>query len=317
MTVQPGFFKPMEPILHPQAFDSSDYIYQVKWDGVRMLAYISGTEVRLINKRMNERTLQYPELQQLAELVQGCPAVLDGELIVLRNGQSSFPSIIRRDLSRTRTSIAAVQRELPVDYMLFDILYYDGRDLTHLPLTDRKKVLTEAIKEGLPRIHIVEDFPEGKNLFAAVQAQDMEGIVAKRKTSRYLEGKKHREWLKIKYRRSLRCLAGGYTVNEQQQMNSLLLGLYQGDQLLYIGRASSGISPSEWEALSSVLPDLKTGQTPFADFPPPGSRSKPEYRFTEPVLTLQVEYAEWTDNRHLRSPSIKGFTSCPAEECTF
>lgn len=313
----PNLFKPMEPILHPQAFDSNDFIYQVKWDGVRMLAYINGKEVRLINKRMNERTLQYPELQELAGLVNGRPTVLDGELIVLKGGRSSFPSILRRDLSKSRSAITAVGKILPADYMVFDILLHDGRDLTQLPLMERKKVLTDVIGEGLPRVHVVEDFHEGKSLFAAIQAQDMEGIVAKRKTSRYLEGKKHREWLKIKYRRSLCCIAGGYTVNAEQQMNSLLLGLYQGDQLLYIGRASSGISPSEWEALTSVLPNLKIDHTPFADFPFPGRRGISEYKFTEPVLTLQVEYAEWTDNRHMRSPSIKGFTSCPPEQCTF
>ncbi|MEN6461790.1 MAG: DNA ligase, partial [Syntrophomonas sp.] len=110
MRMPDGFFKPMEPIPYPEPFDNEDYIYQVKWDGVRILAFINQNEVQLLNKHNHVRTVQYPELSVLSQQIKGQRAILDGEVVVLKNGKPSFPSVMRRDLSANSPTIKYMQK---------------------------------------------------------------------------------------------------------------------------------------------------------------------------------------------------------------
>lgn len=291
---------PMEPIMREQVFDSEDFIYQLKWDGVRMLAYCGKNQVELINKRLNNRTAQYPELQALTSLLHGKQAVLDGEIVAFKDSRPNFPAVMRRDNARTEKSIAMLFKEVPVSYIIFDLLWDKDKDLRGLPLMERKQRLQDLLppQDG---IHIIEDFPSGSSLFTAVQAANLEGIVAKRKASPYLAGKKHRDWFKIKNRRRQTCVIGGYT-RRNNIANSLLLGIYQEDILYYIGRAGSGLSESDWRELHSVLTSLQSDKLPFVSLPPKMAR---EAYFVKPDLVVEVEFAEWTENMHLRSPVIK------------
>jgi bifunctional non-homologous end joining protein LigD len=291
---------PMEPIIREQVFDSEDFIYQLKWDGVRMLAYSGQSQVELINKRLNNRTAQYPELQALTSLLHGRQVILDGEIVAFKDSRVSFPAVMRRDNARSERSITMLLKEVPVSYIVFDLLWDKDTDLRALPLTERKQRLQELFNPQ-DHIHIIEDFPSGSSLFAAVQAANLEGIVAKRKVSPYLPGKKHRDWFKIKYRRRQECVIGGYTVRNNIA-NSLLLGVYQGDSLHYVGRASSGLSESQWREIHSVLSSLRSDKAFFVSLPPKLAR---ESYFVKPDLVLEVEFAEWTEKMHLRSPVIK------------
>lgn len=291
---------PMEPIIRDQVFDNDDFIYQLIWDGVRMLAYSGKNQVELINKRLNNRTAQYPELKALTSILNGRKVVLDGEIVAFKDSRVSFPAVMRRDNARSERSIAMLLKEVPVSYIIFDLLWDEDKDLRTLPLIERKQRLRELMtpQDG---IHIIEDFPSGSSLFSAVQEANLEGIVAKKKASPYLSGKKHREWFKIKNRRRQHCVIGGYTVRNNTA-NSLLLGVYQGDSLHYIGRAGSGLSESAWKELHFVLSSLQNSKMPFVSLPPKIAR---ECYFIEPVLVAEVEYAAWTENMHLRSPVIK------------
>ena len=302
----------MEPVSHSDIPESDEYWYQVKWDGVRMLSYVEGDQVRLINKRLNPRTIQYPELQQLPQLLSGHNAILDGEIIVLKDGQPSFPSVIRRDRCSASKTISYWSQRLPISYMLFDIVFLDKLDLTSVPVSERHKLLAQTLDFSSPLLYLVENFSDGRSLFEAVKANDMEGIVVKRKTSLYLAGKHHREWLKIKYRRSLNCVIGGYTMRGNQ-VNSLLLGIFQDEQLIYVGRAGSGLSESDRQTLSIELPSLTVPKSLFSRY---SSSKIPEARFTKPLLTVRVEFAEWTEHMQLRSPVIKEFISIEPEGCT-
>lgn len=295
---------PMEPIMREQVFDSEDFIYQLKWDGVRMLAYSGKNQVELINKRLNNRTAQYPELQALSSLLQGRQVVLDGEIVAFKDSQVSFPTVMRRDNARSERSITMLTKEVPVNYIVFDLLWDKNKDLRNLPLMERNKRLQEVLKPQ-DGIHIIEDFPSGNTLFTAVQGANLEGIVAKRKTSTYLAGKKHRDWFKIKYRRRQTCIIGGYTLRNNIA-NSLLLGMYQGDSLHYVGRAGSGLSESQWRELHSMLSSLQSDKAPFVSLPP---KVAGESYFVKPDLVVDVEFAEWTENMHLRSPVIKNVGS--------
>lgn len=300
--------RPMQPVLHKEIFDSPDYFYQIKWDGVRMVSYINSSQVTLINRRLNKRTEQYPELQKLAKLIDGYNVILDGEIIALKSGKPSFPSVIRRDRCQTNKTIFYLQNKIPVSYMVFDILRHNDRDLCNIPLEDRKHLL-KKILTPVPDIHLVEDFDKGSTLFTAVKVQNMEGVVAKKRQSRYIEGKKHREWLKIKYRREIFCVIGGYTMHNQK-VNSLLLGIYQDNRLLYAGKAGSGLKTSELEILTVQLPELHREQSPFINL-----KNSAHTYFIEPLLTVKVEFAEWTENMHLRSPVIKHFVNVNPEQC--
>ena len=290
----------MEPIIREQVFDSEDFIYQLKWDGVRMLVYSGKSRVELINKRLNNRTSQYPELKVLSSLLNGRQVVLDGEIVAFKDSRVSFPAVMRRDNARSERSIAMLLKEVPVSYIVFDLLWDEDKDLRTLPLMERKQRLQELLtpQEG---IHIIEDFPSGSALFTAVQRANLEGIVAKRKTSLYLAGKKHRDWFKIKYRRRQTCVIGGYTLRNNIA-NSLLLGMYEEESLHYIGRASSGLSENDWKELHSLLSSLHSDKAPFVALP---SKIARESYFVKPDLVVDVEFAEWTENMHLRSPVIK------------
>ena len=304
------FFLPMEPVIREQVFDNEEFTYQLKWDGVRMLAYSGKNQVELINKRLNNRTAQYPELKALTSILNGRKVILDGEIVAFKDSRVSFPAVMRRDNARSERSIAMLLKEVPVSYIIFDLLWDEDKDLRTLPLIERKQRLRELIAPQ-DSVHVIEDFPSGSSLFSAVQSANLEGIVAKRKAGPYLSGKKHRDWFKIKYRRRQKCVIGGYT-QRNNVANSLLLGVYQGDSLHYTGRASSGLSENQRKKLHSGLSSLKSGKMPFISLPPKIAR---ECYFIEPVLVVEVEFAEWTENMHLRSPVIKGFLNIAPEQC--
>ncbi len=276
-----------------------------------MLAYVEKDQVRLINKKQNSRTLQYPELQQLPDLLAADKAILDGEIIVLKDGRPSFPSLMRRDGSSSRQTIEYMVQLMPISYALFDIVFWQQKDLTSWPLSDRYQLLAEILDFSSPLLHLVDNFPDGQSLFEAIKAREMEGIVAKRKASPYVSGKQHRNWFKIKNRQRINCLIVGYTMR-QQRVNSLLLGLFQDEELLYVGRAGSGLREKDKDLLSQFLPDLAIPQPMFKG---PLPTAGLETIFVQPLLSVGIEFAEWSEKMQLRSPVIKEFNPVKPERC--
>ena len=309
ISLLPDLNKAMEPVLCPEAFDSEEFLFQVKWDGIRILAVIDN-KTRLINKHMRDKTAQYPELQNLGGSLPVSSAVLDGEVVVLKDGQPSFPSIIRRDKANIQ-NVHYLKALLPVDYMVFDLLYLDGQDLRSKPIEHRLELLQPLITNQA-NLHPVEDFLAGKSLFAAVLNMGMEGIVAKKKGSRYSPGKSHQDWLKVKCRRTQTCLLGGYTLRGKL-VNSLLLGVFRDGSLFYVGRAGSGLTTAQQEILSKQLPPLKINDSPFVN-PPSGRKG---YHYVRPHIGVLIEYLEWTEDLNLRNPVIKGFIDIDSAECCF
>lgn len=306
----PAKIVPMEPILcTTPPPDNHDFIYEVKWDGVRMLAFIEPGQVRLINKRQHVRTRQYPELQGLTRFIKATTAILDGEVIALKNGRPSFPTVMQRDLVVRPETVQQLVRHIPIHYMVFDLLFLNGEFLTGLPLEKRKERLYEVLQPQ-SAIQLVEPFSSGQLLWEATRKQDMEGIVAKRRDSPYIAGKKHRLWLKMKHRRRQNCVVGGYTLRGNR-VNALLLGAYRDGELLYLGRAGSGLTEKDVDMLTVELPRLEKNDSPFHNLASP----QRGYYFTEPVLTVAVEFAEWTEDGHFRAPVIAGFTGLSPREC--
>lgn len=303
------WIQPMEPVPHPRPFDSEDYIFQVKWDGVRILAFI-GERIRLQSKKLKDKTEKYPELHQLKDLIKAREAVLDGEVVVIHKGKPSFPEVIRRDFSSDMGKIKSLTAAIPVDYIIFDILYLNGMDLTGMPLYRRQEILAEVLIEKGP-VHIIENFDKGKDLFNAVSEQGLEGIVAKIKDSPYLFGKSN-YWKKVKCRRSQLCVAGGYVLKDGRPV-SILLGAFREDRLLYIGRASAGMKEKDFAILRDFTTDLIIPEPPFLN--PPHIKGE-TYVWLKPLLTVKVEYAEWTEDMKLRAPSLKGFCRIDPRQCS-
>lgn len=292
--------RPMEPVSHQEAFDDTNWTAQVKWDGVRCLAYLNGDRCLIFNRKLHERTLQYPELQTLKKISRSRTAVFDGEIIVLADGKPSFSAVLRRDWATNPANITAALKRLPVNYMIFDIIACNNRDLTRVPFNERQDILSSTLTET-ENIRLVENFPGlGGRLFQAVSGQNLEGVVLKKSDSPYIIGKKSDYWLKVKAMRRQLCYIGGYTLTAAG-LRSILLGIPEGDAFIYVGRASIGLTEKDLLTLQNFLSHHLSEKPPFKNPPKvPGVR----LQWVKPVLTAEIEFLEWTDDLQLRHPKI-------------
>lgn len=300
--------KPMEPKSFPHPFNSDRHAFQVKWDGVRILAFVDNGGVRLQNRKLRDRTGQYPEMQSIKKLISGRNAILDGEMIALENGRPSFSRVLKRDLltDPRRISVSGVA----VVYMVFDILYLNDRPLIKEQWSFRQETLAKTLVSSGEVIVTESFFNQGEAFYQAIIGKKLEGMVAKEVASPYRIGEKHPSWLKIKPRQDMILVIGGLLM-EGGRVKSLLVGGYRDDALLYLGSVGSGLSGDDLTFLGKNLPDLAAKDSPFS---PPFPRSK-EIRWLRPILTVKIEFMEFTDNLQLRHPVVKGFTRSDPAEC--
>ena len=306
-------FLPMEPVGYGEAFDSPEWGFQVKWDGVRILAHYQPQKVVLFNRKQRERSAQYPEIiDALSQIVRTQQVILDGEVVVLVKGAPHFARVLQRDQVTHPKSIHHLQHQLPVHYMVFDLLYLNGRDLSTCSFLQRQDWLREIILPG-SLIHPVDTVVEkGIASFNAVVKQDWEGIVAKRLDSPYRFGEKVDLWRKIKNWKRRPLVVGGYT-HEQGRPKALLLGAYWENELIYVGRASVGLSTqhrrllaTQW-ALNPLIP---------SPFPKPPVLASEAVQWLPVLLVAVIEFLEWTEDLKLRHPKILGFSTDSPENCT-
>ena len=294
--------KPMEPVSSPTVVDSADTLYQIKWDGVRVLSYkYPDGSIRLFNRRLNERTDQYPEICAALKNIPSS-TVLDGEVIALdQNGRPNFPRVLRRDLVRSSRKIRAALTGVPVHYIIFDLLWYSGKAVYSLPLTDRLMRLADMkLNEGLLRI--IDSVPgAGSALFDAAKTEGLEGIVAKKADSAYVIGKKTHAWQKIKCMRDVTATVGGYLA-EGARVRSLLVGVPYEDKLQYIGAAASGVTQMQWKKLAQLFVQSQ-GPCPFLNPP-----SLPDAIWVLPLLNVHIRFLEYTSGGMMRAPAITGFS---------
>lgn len=307
-------FVPMEPKPCPAPFDSPEHLFQVKWDGVRCLALVEAGKVRLWSRRLRERTGQYPELAALAAQVRAARAVLDGELIALSGGKPSFFRILEREMAGAPGAAQRLAGRVPATFMVFDLLELGGRELYSLPLSRRQQLLHEAVQPG-GAVQVVESFPAiGRRVFQAVQAQDLEGIVAKKADSPYVPGARLSHWLKVKVRRRMLCAVGGYT-HVEGHVRALLVGAYAGSRLRYLGRVGSGLTHGHERMIKEHL--APSAACPFDPLPRlAGSLwaravSPSQVTWVQVRLTVWVDYMEVTEDGRLRAPVIAGFSDQP------
>jgi len=305
-------FKPMEPVSQSIVPEGAGYIHQVKWDGVRMIAHVGRESVKLHNRKLRERTEHYPEMSRLKDIVKG-EAILDGEMVTLKNGKPNFPLILERDLLSAAGSsgakrVKAAAAKVPVFYMIFDIVYHNGENLTTRPLRERQERLHEIVREDSV-VQLVESFTDGAALFAVIKGEKMEGIVSKEIDARYFSGRKNPAWLKIKVRQRQLVMIGGYTIKHGQP-NALLVGVYHQGKLLYAGRVATGMSNRDWSQITPFLLSTQRATPPFTGASP----SKEKY-WVDPTLVALIEFQELTEDLRMRQPVIKGFTRDKPEDC--
>ena len=277
------------------------WAFEIKWDGMRIVASIDprgDPPVRLTSSTGKDATGRFPELAELVEATGGVPAVLDGEAVVLdERGRSDFGRL------QARIHADAVSG---VRYVVFDVLAIDGRDTTALPFRDRRALLVDLVEDGDRwSVSGVHD-GDGAELLAAAEAQELEGLVAKRWDSRYTPGKRTKAWRKVKIRRRQELVVGGWTPGAGRRsdtLGSLLVGHHAAGALRYAGRVGTGFDQRELRRLLDLLRPLARDTTPFADLPAAVDR---DARHVEPEIVVEVEFAEWTADGLLRHPAYAG-----------
>jgi len=302
---------PFEPVSADSIPGGEQWTAQVKWDGVRVLTYFDGHEVSLYNRKMNERTMQYPELTDISLYCSASSVILDGEVIALSGGKPSFHSVMKRDGIRQPDKVGRARKDNPVVYMVFDVLYCDGEWMFREPLFRRQQIIAGIITP-MEGIQPVENFDDMEGLFDVIKAQGMEGIVCKDITSGYAVGGKDRRWQKIKNYRDLTAVIGGVTFRGNI-ISALLLGQYDREgRLWYIGHAGTGkLKQEEWRALTGLVRPMTIKQRPFVNKPERVRNAV----WVEPRLTVKVKFAEWTGSHTMRQPSIQAVIDIRPEEC--
>ena len=287
--------------------DGEDWGFEVKWDGIRAIAYCSAGEVRLESRNLNDISDSYPEIARIDRALGSHRAVLDGELVAFDSeGRPSFGALQQRMHVGSREQARRLAGRIPVTYVIFDLLWLDGHSLMGLPYSERRAHLARLALQGeswrTPE-HVVG---HGRELLQASREQRLEGILAKRLDSPYEPGRRGGSWLKIKTLGRQEFVVGGWlpgSGRRRERIGALLLGVHDPDGALrFVGRVGSGFSEQELERLRSLLAALERDSSPFTA----GRRPPREAVFCEPRLVAEVEFAEWTGRGSIRHPTYKG-----------
>jgi bifunctional non-homologous end joining protein LigD len=286
--------------------DERNWSFEVKWDGVRALAYVQPGRLRLESRNLNEITDAYPEVRGLLRDIGMREAVFDGEIVAFdENGRPSFERLQRRMHVTAPSAVRRLSASTPVVLAIFDLLYLDGHSLMDLPYVERRERL-ESLELAGPawRVPSVQR-GAGKRLLEATRLQGLEGIVAKRLDSRYESGRRTGAWLKVKHTLRQELVIGGWVPGEgrrAEHIGALLMGYYQDSAFRYAGRAGTGFTLKTLADLERRLQPLRRDSSPFAS----GPKLPRETVFVEPCLVAEIEFREWTAEGVMRAPSYKG-----------
>ena len=319
----PSIIHPMLATLVDEPFNSDDWLFEIKWDGYRAIAFIEGDKLRLVSRNQNDLTKAYPELQDIPKHIRARTAILDGEVVALdEQGRPSFGLMQQRTgVGEGGRRIRRTRDDIPVMYYVFDLLYLDGYSLMRVDLEKRKELLaaTVAASDGLRfSDHYVG---RGIDVFNAAAEKGLEGIVAKQRRSCY-EPKRSREWLKIKITKRQECVVGGYTDprGARENFGSLVLGLYDDqDHLIHVGHAGSGFTAKSHAEMWQRLDKLKVVKSPFLG----KVESARPVHYVRPEMVAEIKFTEWTHEGEsgtvkMRAPVFQGlrFDKKP-KECRF
>jgi bifunctional non-homologous end joining protein LigD len=293
----------LEPMLArtgplPQDDDGS-WAYEIKWDGVRAIAFVQGGRLRLQARSGRDVTARYPELRPLAEALGAREVILDGEVVAFDGAQTSFARLQQRG-----------ERPTAVFLYVFDLLHLAGHDTTRLPLRERKALLRRALAFHGPVRLTPHRNTEGEALFAEACRKGWEGLIAKRADAPYTHGRS-RDWLKFKCSAEQELVIGGYTApkGSRTELGALLVGHYENGKLRYAGKVGSGFTHATLRDLGARLAELRRDDPPFADAPRIRAAT-----WVQPRLVAQIGFTEWTRDGRLRHPRFLGLRDDKAAE---
>jgi bifunctional non-homologous end joining protein LigD len=291
-------YAPMLATLAEEVPRGVGWTFEVKWDGYRAIARLAGGDVTLTSRKGNDLTTRFSGVaRELPKAVKTPDCVLDGEVCALdESGRSSF-SAMQQGKPGT-----------PIVYYAFDVLEIDGEPVADLPLVERRRRLEGLLDRRNRTVRLSETFDDGKALLEAAKQQHLEGIMAKRLDSRYLPGKRTRDWLKIKTHSEQEFVIAGYTKGTGRRASSfgsLVLGYQAGGELVYAGNVGTGFNSREIEKLLDRLRPLRRDTPPFREVPKMPKVRRSDVIWVEPKLVAEVEFAEWTHDGRLRAPSYQ------------
>ncbi len=300
--IVPMLARPSTTIPKPE----QDWSFEVKWDGVRAVAYVKPGRLRLESRNLREITDSYPEVRGLLRELGMHEAVFDGELVAFDDsGRPSFERLQRRMHVTSSSAVRRLSTSTPVVYAIFDLLYLDGRVLIDAPYEERRERLEELELAGpawrVPAAHV----GEGTRLLEATSAQGLEGVLAKRLGCRYEPGRRSGTWLKVKHTLRQELVIGGWAPGEgrrAERIGALLMGYYRDGRFVYAGRVGTGFTEATLGDLASRLKGLRRKRSPFDEAP----KLPREAQFVEPRLVAEIEFREWTADGVMRAPSYKG-----------
>jgi bifunctional non-homologous end joining protein LigD len=289
--------------------DDDGWAYEMKWDGVRASAYLSGGALlRLVSRTGREITTTYPELQGLGPASNGHDLIVDGEIVAFDHGRPSFEALQPRIHVSSAAQAAAMAAQIPATCIVFDLLYLDGQLTTKQPYQQRRELLDGLALNG-PSWQTPPAFTEvsGADILAAATSQRMEGVVAKRLTSRYRPGERSPDWVKVKPTFRQEAVVGGVNPgqgNREGTVGSLLIGVQTAGGLAYAGKVGTGFNRATLHLLDRRLAPLHTKTCPFAtEVPREFSRNA---QWVRPRMVIEVAFAGWTQEGRMRAASYRG-----------
>ena len=305
----PQHVKPMLALAGDLPKKDTDWAYEFKWDGVRAMLYVDGGRVRAFTRNDKSLLSTFPELRDIGGHLGSRSAILDGEIVSLdHDGRPNFATLSKRLHVESKSVIEKLRFAIPASFFAFDLLYLDGRSLMALPYDERRAGLESLQLQG-------ETFATppsitntaGAKVLDVARERGLEGVVIKRRSSRYLPGSRSGDWIKVKNFRTQEVVIGGWTAGKGERdgsLGALLLGVPTDGGLAYVGKVGTGFTVATREELLRRLTPLARKSTPFST---PLSRAETALaHFVRPTVVGEVQFAEWTNDGHLRQPSWRG-----------
>jgi bifunctional non-homologous end joining protein LigD len=312
----PTMIRPMLATLVDHPFSDSDWLFETKWDGVRAICFIRKGRARFVSRSQLEMTGQYPELANIASCIKAKEAILDGEIVALNEkGVPSFQLLQPRLGRKNAREIARLAARSRIAIYLFDLLHVDGFDLTKCALLERKNLLERILKTSNNVRYSDHIIGEGEILFREVATIPLEGIVAKRLKSGYVQ-RRTNDWLKIKNIQESEVVIGGYTDprKTRSHFGALVVGLYKDGNLHYVAHVGGGFNRQSLEQAYKLMYPLRTKQCPFVEKP---ATNEP-VQWVSPAIVAQVKFSEWTADGRMRHPVFLGLREDKKpEDCVF
>jgi bifunctional non-homologous end joining protein LigD len=293
----------------PPTGREAEFAYEMKWDGVRAVVYVDGGRGRAKPPHDRDVSPSYPELRALGAALGSTQVVLDGEIVALDEdtGRVSFGALQRRMHVQDAARVRRLAEQVPVTYVVFDVLHLDGHDTVGLPYTQRRELLDGLALRGAHWTTPPYFTGQGADVLAASQEQGLEGVVAKRLDSGYEPGRRSRSWLKIKNSRTQEVVIGGWRPGKghrESTVGSLLMGVPGPEGLAFVGHVGTGFTDDVLADLTRRLRALERKTSPFVGDLPAAVRK--DAHWTTPTLVGEAQFGEWTRDGRLRHPTWRG-----------